>query len=93
MERLAEFSAKAGRDTPPVTTIHQSVSFEPESSPMTERRLGRGSPVQVAEDMAVYAEMGIPVVVCNFRGVDTDTVRRAMETFARQVMPQVRGQV
>ena len=93
MERLAEFSAKAGRDTPPVTTIHQSVSFESESSPMTERRLGRGSPAQVAYDMAAYAEMGIPAVVCNFRGVDTDTVRRAMETFARQVMPQVRGQV
>jgi probable F420-dependent oxidoreductase len=93
MERLAEFSGEAGRAVPPATTVHQSVAFEADGTALAERRLGRGSPAQVAYDMAAYAEMGIPAVVCNFRGVDTDTVRRAMETFARQVMPQVRGQV
>ena len=91
MAWLAEFSAMAGRDIPPATTIHQSVSFEADGSPSVERRLGRGSPAQVAQDMAAYAAMGIPVLVCNFRGQDTDAVRRAMDTFARQVLPQLGG--
>ena len=87
MERLAEFSSEAGRAEPPATTIHQSIAFEAQNSAHTERRMGRGFPLQVAEDLSLYARMGIPAVVCNFRGENTDEVRRAMETFARHVMP------
>ena len=88
MARLAGLSADAGRVSPPATTIHQAVDFDADGSGTSERRLGRGSPSQVAEDVATYADMGIPVVVCNFRGKGTEKIRRAMETFARQVMPQ-----
>ena len=88
MARLQEMSAEVGRDTPPVTTIHQPVGFQREQDTSADRRLGRGLPEQVAEDLAVYTDMGIPMVVCNFRGTNTDEVRRAMETFARRVMPQ-----
>ena len=88
MGRLAELSAEAGRTEPPATTIHQSVGFEAEEIASRERRLGNGSPAQVAGDMAAYGELGIPAVVCNFRGRDTDAVRRAMETFARRVIPE-----
>ena len=89
--RLADLSAEAGRAEPPETTIHQGVSFEADGTIISERRLGRGSPEQVSEDMAVYENFGIRVVVCNFRSPDTDTLRRAMETFARQVMCDFRG--
>ena len=88
MARLQGMSVEAGRDAPPVTTIHQPVGFQGEPDTSPERRLGRGTPSQVAEDLAAYAEMGIPTVVCNFRGANTDEIRRAMETFARRVMPQ-----
>ena len=88
MACLAGLSADAGLANVPATTIHQAVDFDADGSGLPERRLGRGSPSQVAEDMAAYANMGIPVVVCNFRGGDTEKVRRAMDTFARQVMPQ-----
>ncbi len=88
MSRLAGLSADAGRSNAPATTIHQAIDFDADGSGLSERRLGRGSPLQVAEDMAAYADIGIPVVVCNFRGADTDKIRRAMDTFARQVMLQ-----
>ena len=88
MTRLQDISSEAGRDVPPVTTIHQPVGFQEELDPSQERRLGRGTPAQVAEDLAAYADMGIKMVVCNFRGANTDEIRRAMETFARRVMPQ-----
>ena len=84
MARLKELSSEFGRPESPATTIHQSVAFEI-GNVGTEGR--RGSPSQVAEDMFEYAEMGVRSVVCNFRGESTDEVRRAMETFARQVMP------
>ncbi len=89
--RLAELSADRNRAEPPATAIHQAVAFEADRSASAERRLGRGSPAQVADDLAAYADMDIPAVVCNFRSADTDTIRRAMETFARQVMPQLSG--
>ena len=89
MARLREMSADAGRDTPPITAIHQPVAFQGEGAAPPERRLGRGAPAQVTEDLAVYAEMGIPMVVCNFRGADTDEIRRAMDMFARHVLPEL----
>ena len=88
MARLQELSAEAGRDAPPVTTMHQPVDLGSEEAVSAGRRLGRGSPAQVAGDLAVYADMGIPMVVCNFRGPDTGKIRRAMDTFARHVMPE-----
>ena len=90
MSRLAALSLERGRDSPPVTTIHQSVAFEPDTGTSGERRIGRGSPGQVAEDLAAYAYMGIAAVVCNFRSADTNAQRRAMETFACQVMPSLK---
>ena len=88
MARLREISEEAGRDAPPDTTIHQPVDFHGELGTTQRRRPGRGTPAQVGEDLANYADMGIPMVVCNFRGGNTDDIRRAMETFARRVMPQ-----
>ena len=88
MARLRQMSAEAGRDVSPVTTIHQPVGFQREPDTSPERRPGRGTPEQVSEDLAAYAGMGVPMVVCNFRGADTDEVRRAMETFARRVTTQ-----
>ena len=85
--KLAEFSAIAGRDTPPATTLHLSVAFEDDGIASPDRRMGRGEPAQVAEDLAVYRSMGITSVVCNFRASSTDEIRRAMETFARHVLP------
>ena len=87
MGRLAEFSEEASRPDPPETTVHQAVSFEPTDSSAHDRRPGRGSPDQVCRDLVSYVEMGISFVVCNFRADDTDEQRRAMETFARRVMP------
>ena len=87
MERLAALSKDAGRPHPPVTTVHQAVSFDSGDAGAPDRRLGRGSPEQVAEDLSSYLEMGISFVVCNFRAGDTDGQRRAMETFARRVIP------
>ena len=89
MGRLAEFSVEAGRYEPPQTTIHQGVAFEEHRGGSPERRIGRGSSGQVAEDMSRYAELGVPTVVCNFRTGDTDGLRRAMETFAVEVTPQL----
>lgn len=89
MARLAEFSEEADRSEPPVTTIHQPVAFDAGGSALPEPRFGRGAPAQVADDLAVYASMSIPALVCNFRSGNTDTLRRAMETFARQVISQL----
>ena len=91
MARLAEISSEHGRPVPPATTLHLSVGFEEDSAASPERRTGRGSPAQVAEDMAICASMGIPEVVCNFRGSTTDDVRKAMEIFASQVVPQLKS--
>ena len=88
MERLAEWSAEAGRTRPPETTLHQGVAFEADTTASTGRRPGRGSPEQVSDDLAAYSEMGIRHVVCNFRGATTDETRRAMEIFARRVKPR-----
>jgi probable F420-dependent oxidoreductase len=87
MSRLAELSTKFGRVTPPLTTIHLSVAFEDSGSPHPERRMGRGTPEQVADDLSAYADMDIPAIVCNFRGSTTREVRQAMVTFAQNVMP------
>ena len=87
MDALSEFSAEMGRDIPPDTTLHLSIAFDGAASQSLDRREGRGVPAQVAQDLAVYGAMGIQTVVCNFRGATTDEVRRAMETFARHVMP------
>lgn len=89
MDTLTQFSAQAERDTPPATTLHLSVAFADGTQDTPDRRMGRGTPGQVAEDAAIYDSMGIETVVCNFRGETTDEVRRAMETFARQVIPQI----
>ena len=88
MTRLANISAGMGRQVPPATTIHQTVAFEGSSREPQQRRMGRGSPAQVAEDLSAYEALGIRSVVCNFIGGSTHEVRRAMETFARRVMPQ-----
>ena len=90
MSSLAELSSDLGRPVPPATTIHQSVAFENGGVLPGERRLGRGTPDQVAEDLAVYGELGITTVVCNFRATDTGAQRRAMETFASQVLPRLK---
>lgn len=87
MDRLAETSGEIGRDVPPETTLHLSVSFDDRDAGSADRRMGRGGPGQVAEDLARYRSMGIETIVCNFRGASTDEVRRAMETFARRVKP------
>ena len=88
MARLQELSAEAGRNAPPITTIHQPVELGSEVAVSTVRRLGHGSPAQVAGDLTAYADMGIPMMVCNFRGPGTDEIRRAMDIFARRVMPE-----
>ena len=89
MERLAEISAEQGRQEPPATSLHLSIAFEDDSAASPDRRMGRGSPQQVAEDLSVYRSMGITSIVCNFRATSTDEIRRAMETFARQIMPRL----
>ena len=86
MSRLNELSSEIGRPIPPATTIHQSVAFKEGVVNPGERRIGRGSPAEVAEDLSAYTQMDIAAVVCNFRAADTDAQRRAMETFASQVM-------
>ena len=91
MARLAQFSAEAGRATPPETTIHQSVDFSADGMKSPERRFGRGAPGQVADDLSAYVELGISSLVCNFRDEDTFTIGRQMGVFARQVMPQLKG--
>ncbi len=87
MDRLAEFSASMGRELLPSTTLHLSVSFDDGSTAPQERPMGRGAPAQVTEDLTVYRSMGVTSVVCNFRASSTNEMRRAMETFARHVMP------
>ena len=89
MAALSAISSDAGRSDPPATTIHQAVSFDAGRDNADQRRLGRGSPEQVADDLSVYADLGIPMVVCNFRGEKTNGTRRAMETFARRVIPRL----
>ena len=91
MQKLTALSVVAGRDDVPATTIHHSIGFEPDTASARERRPGRGSPDQVAGDLAACADLGANKVVCNFRGQDTATIRRAMETFARHVMPRLAG--
>ena len=91
MDRLAEFSREAGRDGVPETTLHLPVAFDDSRPVGAERPTGQGSPAQVAEDLAVYSSMGIGTVVCNFRGGSTDEIRRAMESFARHVLPGLAG--
>ena len=90
MDRLVQFSEERGRQEPPSTTMHLSVVFEEDSALPADRRAGRGTPAQVADDLAIYTRMGIPAVVCNFWGSSTGDVRSAMETFASQVMPQLK---
>ncbi len=89
MATLSTMSFEAGRIAPPETTIHQSISFDPFGGVGEQRRTGRGSPEQIADDLAVYGDLGIPMVVCNFRAANTNETRRAMETFARRVIPQL----
>ena len=89
-ERLVQLSEEAGRAVPPATTLHLSVAFGEETAKSPERRAGRGTPSQVADDLSAYQAMGIPEVVCNFRAETTGDVRRAMETFARDVIPQLK---
>ena len=91
VDRLAEFSAEAGLAEPPHTTLHMSIAFEDHVNDSADRRMGRGVPAQVADDLASLAGLGVPTVVCNFRGTSTNDVRQAMETFAREVMPQLKG--
>ena len=88
MSRLAEISSELGRSGAPATTIHQSIAFMDANPSFDDRRPGRGTPGQVAEDLAAYAEAGVAAVVCNFRSGDTDGQRKAMESFAREIMPR-----
>ena len=89
MDTLVRFSDQAGREAPPATTMHLSVAFADSTLDTPDRRMGRGTPAQVSEDLATYRSMGLSTIVCNFRGVTTNEVRRAMETFARRVMPEL----
>ncbi len=93
MEKLAQLSSDAGRSTGPSVNIHQIVDFEggqtPGGSSDGSRRLGQGSPEQVAADLAAYAEMNVGTVVCNFRAENVAALRNAVELFATQVMPQL----
>ena len=91
MASLAALSREAGRASPPVTTVHQGISFTTGASRSGERRIGHGAVEQVSDDIETYREMGIPAVVCNFRAQNTDEQRRAMETFARRVMSGFSG--
>ena len=90
MERLAEFlfRGRPSENLPKRQFTSQS-AFVGDIGSSAEHRMGRGSPGQVAADLAAYDGMGIPAVVCNFRGSDTEEIRRAMETFARHVMRQL----
>lgn len=87
MDRLVATSAEIGRDVPPATTLHLSVAFDDRDAESADRRMGRGAPGQVADDLACYRSMGIETIVCNFRGASTVELRRAMDTFARRVKP------
>ena len=95
MARLRHLAQEAGRsDGGPAVTVHQSIRLSDERSPTAgngpndeERRLGRGTPRQIREDMAYYREIGVPVVVCNLAAANTEELLRAMDTFANQVMP------
>ena len=89
MDKLGEFSVDIGRHIPPATTMHLSVAFGDDSAASHDRRMGRGTPARVAEDLAFYRSMGITSVVCNFRASSTNEMRRAMETFASHVKPRL----
>lgn len=92
MGKLAQFASDAGRIPGPPTTIHQIVDFESgQAQSPGDRRIGQGTPEQVAEDLAAYAEMNIETVVCNFRAGDVPAIRRAVELFASRVMPQLKA--
>lgn len=46
-----------------------------------------GTPQDVAETLAAYAEVGVSEIVCGFNSVDGDVVVERMEIFAAEVMP------
>ena len=89
MAQLRGFADEAGRAEGPLVTIHQGIHLNhaPELQPPQERRMGRGTTREIREDMAAYAELGIPVVVCNFAEPSLQDLCRAMEGFAAEVMP------
>ncbi len=92
MSMLHELSYATGRERPPETTVHQAVDFSggPAAYRETgERRLGHGSPELVIGDLDAYHGLGIETVVCNFRSTDVAALRRAMETFAAKVTPEL----
>ena len=68
MAQLRSFADEAGRTEGPFVTVRQGIHLNraQEPQPAQERRMGRGTAGEIREDMAAYAELGIPVVVCNF---------------------------
>ena len=89
MTRLGELAHEAGRAQAPAVTVHQAVRLSNDylTASGVERPLGRGSPQQLCEDIHIYEELGVPVIVCNFATPNVMELWTAMEGFATEVMP------
>lgn len=91
---LAEASAKIGRREPPPTRMSFRVNFSHITGTKTsgaERRMGQGTPAQVAEDMRRYRkEAGLEAFQVNFNGCHSlQQLQNSMELFMSEVRPMV----
>lgn len=85
---VRETAAEAGRPAPEIAP-RLPVQFGEASEALSANpmRTIAGSPAQVAESLAAYADAGASEIVCMFNSSDGAVVVERMEIFAAEVMP------
>ena len=91
--RLRHETEKAGRCADSVRIAYSAEMFYSDAGPQYEtdgtRRLLTGEPVQVAEDIAALADLGVEHLMLDYEGATIDETLARMERFATRVRPLV----
>jgi alkanesulfonate monooxygenase SsuD/methylene tetrahydromethanopterin reductase-like flavin-dependent oxidoreductase (luciferase family) len=88
--RLRELASKAGRD-PAEIVVAFKAPFAFRDAPGRDRALLTGSPAQLVEDLQAYVAAGARHFVLDFSVPTPSQMTEAMERFAADVRPHVRG--
>ncbi|MBI3514277.1 MAG: LLM class F420-dependent oxidoreductase [Proteobacteria bacterium] len=88
LDTLKRLTEAAGRDFSKLTlSFVGRLQLTQDALPTNDRKPFAGSPAQVADDVAAYAQHGVSEMIFDFRTPDVAQTLDNMERFARDVMP------
>ena len=89
LEQLRRLTEAEGRDPSKLTISFKAPIYDAGRpvAPGAERRPFSGSPEQIAEDIAVYARLGVSELIFDFRSERLDQSLERMERFTATIKP------